>query len=255
MPLPNRNQVAECFSKPIPGAKAVATFYPYRDKHNTIQYVTNRPLAMYCSIFHMLPIPEGHTAYSPPLGQIYEKQVDNFPHFQSLDYLKALGISHVFIDCRLYGTVTPHEVESHLSRRPNFRNFDVLTDSLVIELTPPEKKLLKPIVAFFETANRQVRLGFHNPGRTILLLYPKDRELRIVDKAAHLETNNITLELPYVIPSSGLLEFTLSQTLQKHIIQYQPESIDIHSTKSIDFHADLLSFDQWCKIRNWLSTH
>jgi hypothetical protein len=253
MILPNRNQVAECYSHAIPGVKAVATFYPYRDEQGTVRYGIDRIHAMYCSIFHMHPIPEGHTAYTPPLGKLYERENASFPDRDSFDFLKCLGVSHVMIDCRHYGSVSPDDVANDLAHHPDLRITDHLKDSLVIRLYPPEKPLLHPIVAFFRTPDGHIRLGIYNPGRTILHMYQKDREIHLVDRTVQTEKLETHMNLPQVFRSGNLLEFALPADFQKHIFQNGLANVDLQSVKPVDLHTDLLTPDQWQAMKQWVA--
>ena len=85
-------------------------FHPHPD-----WFADNLPY-MYFSLWHWTRMVNGYSGSSPPSYAKMVEATTGFPRGQTVDYLRALGVTHVTVNCKLWDDRACGQVFSELDR-------------------------------------------------------------------------------------------------------------------------------------------
>ncbi len=136
VPLTSGKDVPQCYTWAAeqPDRPVVAAYYPRFRKNGEIHFQYLKHFAMYYSIFHFCPIPDGHSAYVPPRAAEYRKVAQQFPSRCCRGTFEDLGIQFVLLDFRGSDPVLKEAVINTLASEKYLIPVKIFDDSLVYKL-------------------------------------------------------------------------------------------------------------------------
>jgi len=111
----------------------VATYYAHMRKDN-LSFMILKHYAMYYSIFHFCRIPEGHTAYVPPVFLDYQQRAGNFPDREAIDAFAEVGVQFILVDLRGNDQLLRRRVIEVLEAAQGIEITEIFDDSLVLKV-------------------------------------------------------------------------------------------------------------------------